>query len=162
MESKKDIIWNRIYGVIDNVNDKKGYYTSYMYDNTVNFEELLGKTIVEIQGAEEESEVILFVCSDGSMYVMYHEQDCCEDVSVNDICGDINRLIGSPILKAEKVTQGSGDDPADSHAGPREKYDEFYTWTFYHLATIKGYVTIRWYGTSNGWYSEEVDFVKIK
>lgn len=113
-------------------------------------EELLGKTIVEIKGAEAESECIYIRCSDDSVYVMYHEQDCCESVQVEDICGDINTLLNTPITMAECVTEEG-----------EPKYDDSCTWTFYKLATVKGYVTIRWYGESNGYYSEEVTFLYV-
>lgn len=123
------------------------------WESEVPFKELLGKTIVEIDGANEDSDVIVFLCGDGSKYMMHHEQDCCESVRVNDICGDINCLLNRPLTKAECVT--NSDDPAT------DEWDDSWTWTFYHLATLKGYVTIRWYGTSNGYYSESVDFVKL-
>lgn len=116
-------------------------------------EDLLGKTIIEIDGAEEDNDAIVFLCDDGTKYMMYHEQDCCESVTVNDICGDVTRLLNTPITKAECTT--NSNDPAV------DEWDDSYTWTFYHLATVKGYVTIRWYGTSNGYYSESVDFVKL-
>lgn len=61
-------------------------------------------------------------------------------------------MLHTPILQAEVRT--SRENPEDFSA----EYQESFTWTFYHLATIKGYVTIRWYGESNGYYSESVDF----
>lgn len=154
-----EIIWEKIYKVLDEVNPCKVGYTSYLYNHTIDFEELLGKTITNIEGAEEGNDVILFECSDGSMYIMYHEQDCCESVSIEDICGNVKSLIGRPILKAEEIVQSDRDD---EHPADMDSWDDSFTWTFYHLATIKGYVTIRWYGTSNGYYSESVDLVKIK
>lgn len=115
------------------------------------FDPLLGKTITKIEGAVEESEEILFTTENGDIFRMYHEQDCCEDVRVEDVGGDIRDLIGSPILLAEEVTNEGECD-----------YGDTYTWTWYHFATIKGYVTIRWYGESNGYYSESVDCEWVK
>lgn len=128
------------------------------YERYAKFEELFGKTLVEIQGAEQYSDMIIFVCSDGTRFKMFHDQDCCERVLVEDICGDIQGLIGTPILRAEE--SNSRDNPSLDR-GAVESYDESHTWTFYTLATIKGYVDIRWYGSSNGYYSESVNFKEI-
>lgn len=116
---------------------------------------LLGKTITEIIGAEEGGEQIIFSCSDGTQYRMLHYQDCCESVYIEDICGDISNLIGTPVLMAEEISNDCDREALD-------EYTESYTWTWYKLATIKGYVTIRWYGESNGYYSESVDFEEMK
>jgi hypothetical protein len=115
------------------------------------FEELLGKTIVEITGMLTGSDRIDFKCSDGSEYVMLHRQDCCEDVYIEDIEGDYADLLNSPITLASE----------SSNSDNKPEWAESHTWTFYKLATIKGYVDIRWLGTSNGWYSERVDFYKV-
>lgn len=114
------------------------------------FSDLLGKTLsnVEVKGKEE----IIFTLNDGKAYKLFHEQDCCENVEIEDVVGELSDLIGSPILMADEATNNDipGKDDPDSH-----------TWTFYKLATIKGYVTIRWYGVSNGYYGESVDFEEI-
>ena len=123
----------------------------------LNISVLKGKTLANIRGAVKDSDDIWFHCSDGSIYKMYHDQDCCESVFVEDICGEISDLLDSPILMAEEVESYRENPP-----GVKPPYqDNSYTWTFYKLATIKGYVTIRWYGESNGYYSESANFEQI-
>ena len=110
---------------------------------------LKGKILKDIK--IEGNENIFFIDEDGIEYKMFHDYDCCENVYIEDICGDINNLIGSKIIMAEEVI--------NRDLSPLNEFDESYTWTFYKFATVKGYVTIRWYGESNGYYSEKVDFV---
>lgn len=76
-----------------------------------------------------------------------------------DIAGDFQDLLGSPVLLAEEVIS---DNETPEGVKPQDQADDSFTWTFYKLSTIKGSVTIRWYGESNGYYSESVDFEKIK
>jgi len=118
----------------------------------VNFSELTGKTLKSI---EKTSDTMDFKTVDGEHYRLYHSQGCCESVSIEDVCGDLDDLIESPLLLAEEST--SGENPE----GVTKDYQDSFTWTFYKLATIKGSVTIRWYGSSNGYYSESVDFLKV-
>jgi hypothetical protein len=111
--------------------------------------QLMGKTIRAIEVLNDE---IKFATDDG-LFRMFHDQDCCEGVELDDVCGDWDDLIGTPVLQAE--------ENSNSDQGAKGDYDESYTWTFYKLATIKGGVTIRWYGSSNGYYSESVEVVRI-
>ena len=124
------------------------------------FSDLLGKTlkgvsVVENDGYKNE---IIFETTDGDVYRSYHYQNCCEYVIIDDIEGDLRDLIGVPILQAEDVCN-TEDEFGDFK---EDEYTESFTWTFYKLATIKGYVTIRWLGESNGYYSESVDFEKVE
>lgn len=119
-------------------------------NNYCDISELKNKIVKNIDLNTSYSDELIFECESGERYKMFHQQDCCESVDLNEVIGDLTDLIGSPILEAEMVTNQS-----DSSA-----YESF-TWTFYKLSTIKGSVTLRWYGTSNGYYSEEVDFVRL-
>jgi len=119
------------------------------------FKDLIGKTLVSISVKKSGGNNISFTTDNGKKYNMYHQQDCCEHVYIEDIVGDLDDLIDSPIIIAEKVS--SETPPKNFH----EAYDLYYKWTFYKLATIKGYVTIRWCGSTNSCYSLGVDFFKI-
>ena len=101
----------------------------------MNISELIGKTIIDI--------------IDGEDFIIFQ-------TSVDEVIGDFKNLMNLPIIMAkEEVTH---QNPPGAH--PRLPHESF-TWTIYRLATIKGYVTIRWYGHSNGEYNERVIFEKI-
>lgn len=119
--------------------------------NRVELYELMGKTIIGIEGMDEGSDHVLIETLEGDRYRMFHYQDCCESVYLADVIGDPEDLIAySPITMAEETGDSGHVD-----------YGTF-TWTFYKLATVKGYVTLRWYGESNGYYSESVDIEKLQ
>lgn len=117
------------------------YWQGY---KSCDFSELTGKTIKEIE--QKDDEEIKFITTDGDEYIMYHSQDCCECVTIEDIDGDLQELVGSVVLSAYEESGETGEG----------EYGDSYTWTYYRINGI----CIRWYGSSNGYYSESVDFVK--
>jgi hypothetical protein len=123
-----------------------GYY-DYDYSYRDGFEGLKGRTVVDILRGDDE---LTFYTDNGDAFRMCHNQSCCESVYIEDICGDLEDLIGTPILVAEERTQDEEYEYGDA------------MWTFYELRTIKGSVTIRWHGSSNGYYSIGVSFDKLK
>jgi len=110
----------------------------------INVNVFVGMVFESIENVDNNK--LIFKTTHGKTYKMHHYQDCCEDVYIEDIVGDLSDLIGSPILLAEEAT---------NHLNMKE-HSESATWTFYKFSTIKGSVTIRWYGESNGYYSEAV------
>lgn len=112
------------------------------------FEEILGKVLVSVVKNSDDS--ITFTTSEGDKYKLAHHQDCCEHVYIESVVGDLQDLVGNPITMAERVTRS---DDSVSH--------ESATWTFLKFATIKGYVDIRFHGSSNGYYSESANMYKL-
>lgn len=108
---------------------------------------LVGETIVDITGVDQYSEEIIFICAGGKQVKMYHEQDCCESVSLEDFNGDVNDLRGATVISAEERVECQNNE---------DNYESV-TYTFYDIQTDKGSLWLRWYGTSNGYYSESVN-----
>ncbi len=119
------------------------------------FEDLLGKVLVGIENINNCQ--LIYTLDSGERYFSYNYDEEFSDIQIEDIDGDLNDLLNSPILIAEEVH--SKENLKDCNDGDMDRCSS--TWTFYKLATIKGYVTIRWYGTSNGYYAETVSFGKL-
>lgn len=106
---------------------------------------------------EGEPYAIVFESTDGN-YELAHAQDCCEHVYIEDIVvtsqhDGLTCLENTPILKAERVTN-SNTTPVGLN---EPEHDDSFTWTFFKLTTLKGYVDIRFFGSSNGYYSEDAE-----
>lgn len=97
-----------------------------------------------------DNDAIIFVLDESNGYALTHLQDCCEGVYIESIDGDLSDLVGEPLVMAEEAYQEGESDWGTS------------TWSFYKFATTKGYVTVRFFGESNGYYSEEARVYKIK
>lgn len=117
----------------------------------MDFKTMEGRTLKRAEQIGDD--VIEFETVEGVNYRLFHSQDCCESVVVDDIAGELADLVGTPILLAE---ESASDEPP-----PGRENSESDTWTFYKLRTIKGSVDIRWHGSSNGYYSESVDFAQV-
>lgn len=110
--------------------------------------EFIGETPYSVVLNDDRTELCFYMES-GRVFTMYHDQDCGEYVRLYDIIGDLSDLEHSKILKA---TEYINNENIDTYID----YDDSHTWTFYNFVTIKGYVTLRWLGESNGYYSENI------
>lgn len=110
-------------------------------ENVTVYKQLIGREILNI--------AVLYFVFDEIIAIWNHEQECCESVYIEDIEGDLKNLIGTPLVMAE------------TYYHEADTYDGSETYTYYTFATVKGRVVIRWYGESNGYYSESVDITTI-
>lgn len=126
-----------------------------MNKTEVNFDDLVGKIITKVS---QRSDRIIFKTSDGEVYSLQHDQECCENVELDDVCGDLDDLINEKIIKFYEVQdkktplkpEDIGKEDVESH-----------TWAFYHISTLSSHITIKFYGISNGIYSETANLYKI-
>lgn len=114
---------------------------------SVNIDILEGQILTEVWETDDD---IVFTTQEDKRYKLYHNQDCCENVRINHISGDLNNLIDTPILSVIETIE---DDNSDNYDVAQR--------TTYTFETAKGIVVINWLGTSNGYYSINVDFAQI-
>ena len=110
---------------------------------------MVGETIKSVSGNRHDEEFVVRTAS-GLVFKFYHNQDCCEDVYLEEIIGDIDDLIGHTVVMAEETCSN------DEVVGVSCYQGESFTWTYYRMATERGLVVLRFFGSSNGYYSESV------
>lgn len=107
--------------------------------------------VISLSPDDDEANTAVEFYVESTKYVMYHDQECSEKVSLIDVCGDWQDVIDTPILEAYESSRT--DVPYND---PDLDLEGSLLWTFYRLRTNKGTVTLRWQGQSNGYYSVRV------
>lgn len=108
---------------------------------------LSGEVVKSVTGGKKDDDEMIITFESGKAIKVFHEQDCCESVYIEDEESD--DIVGGFVHFAGFVSGEGGyfdDDAYNSH-----------TWSFLKIDTSKGSIWQRWLGESNGYYSEEVD-----
>ena len=112
------------------------------------YKKLIGKTVSDLK---TDAETFTLYLKDGSSCRFYHDQDCCESVTIKSIDGTLYALIDQEIVDVQEYI----GDPEGWTLGTGE---DSHTWTKYVFKTRTNEVSISWFGVSNGYYSESVNF----
>jgi len=124
----------------------------------VKFDVLKGLVLENLTRAKSKYDERIRITASGRDFLMFHDQDCCEQVVVESICGEVDKALGEEITEA--VEHSNSDKPSLEEYTDEENGDSW-TWTYYTIRTQSETIVIRWYGTSNGYYSESVEVSEI-
>lgn len=117
------------------------------------YKQIIGKKVLVVQRDDDSFHLIF---EDGTAK-FYHDQDCCESVYIHTVEGDLKDLVGKVIIDIEEFI---GDEHAPDGAEiPELVYsDDSHTWTKYVIKAGGVEFVMYWFGQSNGYYSESVNF----
>ena len=131
-------------------------YTTVPFEDGLKFGTFITEVLVSLEPwvpADDQNlqraDVVYFFTEDNHVFRMMHHQDCCEYVNLEEFIGEVEDLRGAMVVSAEVVSETKDYGEDDYGSG---------TYTFYKIQTNKGFVTMRWLGESNGYYSESVSF----
>ena len=118
----------------------------------MNTKELIGEVLTHIDVDPEKNEILLTTES-GREIIIHHDQDCCENVHIEDTEGNWLTLIGKPLVEVTEDAVDQGDPPPAS--------PDSWTRTTLTFKVDGATVISRWIGESNGYYSESVHIKEI-
>ena len=80
---------------------------NHLVDPVKSFEDLQGRILCKVVNLDNYE--LRFHLTEDHYVRMYHSQDCCESVSIEDIVGDLDDLVGTPLLLVEEVSNYDGE-----------------------------------------------------
>ena len=121
------------------------------YRDRVSLETLVGETLTHIDS--DDGNQIMLTTESGRIIKIFHEQDCCEYVTIEDTEGNWHDLIGKVLVEA-------GEGGSDNEVPP-EGWADSWTRTELTFRVNDATVISKWIGESNGYYSESVDIEEL-
>lgn len=124
--------------------------------SSVNFEEIFEEEDSKFLSnytyfASDDQDAIYFELDNDTLVIFKHNRECCEEVNIKDIVGNLHDLIGEPLLEAEVVVNEN-----EGTCSERQQS------TFFKFTTSKANVNITWFGTDNGYYSTTVSMRQVE
>jgi hypothetical protein len=107
------------------------------------YDMLIGKVVSRIERLVQSDEVHFYLDS-GEVLRMWHYQACCEEVVLESVDTELSEVEGT-IKRFEETTLEVSSD------------EQWTSATFYNITIGSTMFNMRWYGSSNGYYSESVD-----
>jgi hypothetical protein len=92
--------------------------------------------------------------TDRGTWLLRHERDCCEEVTIEEVNIDLATVAGLVTRAEEASSVGGLHGDAE---GKEDAWGDSWTWTFYRFCIGGQDFEARWFGQSNGYYSEDVD-----
>lgn len=115
------------------------------------YNELVGEVLTHIDENADNGEILLTTES-GRQFKIYHYQDCCESVYIEGTDGDWNQLLNKKLIAVDCDYEDGGD---------KEAYDSSSTRTIFTFKVNDATVINKWFGSSNGYYSETASLEEI-
>ncbi len=119
---------------------------TYVSNSSNPMKQLTGEVLTHVDVDDSKNQILLTTES-GKTYLLYHPQDCCESVKIEDVDGEWHTLLGKAIEQATWEEDSENDPP---------EYAESWTRTTLTFRVSDATVICRWIGESNGYYSEVV------
>ena len=97
MNEKKRIlnIIDKAYSNANLIHSYEQMCEEYEKNQNTHFHELVGKSLKSCC-AKKGGDAVIFITTDDEQYKLFHDQDCCEQVLIEDICGDLSDFSCKP------------------------------------------------------------------
>lgn len=118
----------------------------------MDFSKLIGKTITQAFITKDNTKLILK--SHDQTFTLYGSSDDDADSWVEDIDNDLSTILNSPILSVQEKSKKLSDKDIDQKNSAH--VENYPTWYFYEISTIKGSVTLRFYSQDGTFYSAKM------